>query len=134
MGSTAVSETNGTMSNRIPPRRRNTLLAIPIVLVLIPLAYSVVSPLFARNPETVEGFLEMPDPQHESCVEDTTYMRFHHWELLRETRKAVVRYGIRGDPGLKECGDCHTSRERFCDACHDAVSMTPDCWGCHYYP
>ena len=57
MESTAVSEANPTMSNRIPPRRRNALLAIPIVLVLIPLAYSVVSPLFARVAETVEGFL-----------------------------------------------------------------------------
>jgi hypothetical protein len=134
MESTAVSEANPTMSNRIPPRRRNAFLAIPIVLVLIPLGYSLVSPLFARDTEAVEGFLERPDPQHESCVQDTTYMRFHHWELLRETRKAVVRYGIRGDVGLKRCGECHTSRERFCAVCHTAVSMTPDCWGCHYYP
>ena len=129
-----MSETNPTMSNRIPPRRKNALIAIPIVLVLIPLAYSVVSPLFARDAQTVEVFLEMPDPQQESCVRDTTYMRFHHWELLREARKAVVRYGIRGDVGLKRCGECHTSRERFCSRCHTAVSMTPDCWGCHYYP
>ena len=61
-------------------------------------------------------------------------MRFHHWELLRLTREEVVRYGIRGDVGLNRCGECHTSRERFCDRCHEATSLHPDCWGCHYYP
>jgi hypothetical protein len=122
------------MSNPTPLRGRNALLAIPIVLVLIPLGYSIVSPLFAGDARAVDVFLERPDPRHESCVRDTTYMRFHHWELLRATREAVVRYGIRGDVGLKKCGECHTSRERFCDRCHDAVSMSPDCYGCHYYP
>ncbi|MHC5008176.1 MAG: hypothetical protein ACYTGF_12535 [Planctomycetota bacterium] len=122
------------MSNTTPRRRKNAVISIAVVLVLVPLAYSVVSPLWARDAKAVTGFLERPDPQHESCVQDTAYMRFHHWELLRETRKAVVRYGIRGEVGLKGCGDCHTSRQRFCDVCHDQVSMTPDCWGCHYYP
>ena len=46
----------------------------------------------------------------------------------------VVRYGIRGEIGLKKCKECHTSRERFCTKCHEAVSLTPDCYGCHYYP
>ena len=126
------------MANPTPRRRNYALIVIPIVLLLLPLAYSAaVAPLQARRVEAARPFLEMPDAPHTACVRPTTWMRFHHWELLRETRKAVVRYGIRNDPelpGLQRCAECHTSRERFCHQCHSAVSMTPDCWGCHYYP
>ena len=61
-------------------------------------------------------------------------MRRHHWELLRGVREEIVRYGKRGEIGLDRCRECHTSRERFCNVCHDAVSLTPDCFDCHYYP
>ena len=119
-----------------PPRRNNSALfiAIPILVILIPLGYSLVSPLFAQDADTDDVFLERPDPRHESCVRETTYMRYHHWELLRQIREEVVRYGIRGEVGLYMCQDCHTSRERFCNQCHNAVSLYPDCYGCHYYP
>ena len=78
------------------------------------------------------------------------YVRRHHWEVLRGIREKVVRYGEReyievdGKPlevggkrlqlGLGSCKACHTSRKRFCDKCHHQVSLTPDCFGCHYYP
>jgi hypothetical protein len=110
------------------------LLVLPLVILLVPMGYSVVTALFAQSPPAAEGFLERPDPEHENCVRDTAYMRFHHWELLRQIREDVVRYGIRGDAGLIRCGECHKSRERFCDRCHEATSLRPDCWGCHYYP
>ncbi|MFC2085001.1 cytochrome C, partial [Bacteroidota bacterium] len=71
---------------------------------------------------------------YKNCVRETEYMRHHHWELLRTIREEVVRYGKRGEINLKKCQECHTSRERFCNKCHDAVSMKPDCYGCHYYP
>jgi hypothetical protein len=118
-----------------PPRSPGSRLlwAIPLLIVLLPLGYSVVSSV-AQVGDPPEVFLEMPDPKHEECVRDTAYMRFHHWELLRGVREEIVRYGNRGDVGLKKCQECHTSRERFCDRCHDAVSMSPDCFGCHYYP
>lgn len=103
------------------------------MILLVPLGYSVVYSLFTPA-EVSAPFLEMPDPKHEECVKDTAYMRFHHWELLREIREEVVRYGKRTDIGLKKCQECHTSRERFCNRCHEAVSMKPDCYGCHYYP
>ena len=123
------------MSETPPQSSRSALfVAIPIVVILIPLGYSVVSSLFAPGAEAAQRFLEKPDPKHESCVRDTTYMRFHHWELLRAIREEVVRYGIRGEIGLKTCKKCHTSRERFCNQCHNAVSLYPDCYGCHYYP
>jgi hypothetical protein len=123
------------MSDKSSRRIGNApFVAIPLVILLLPLGYSVVSSLFAQEPEMPQVFLEQPDPKHESCVRETAYMRFHHWELLRQVREEVVRYGERGDVGLKKCSECHTSRERFCNRCHDAVSLHPDCFGCHYYP
>jgi len=115
-------------------RSRTLLVAVPVVVILSPLLYSVVSPIFARDAPAAPEFLEPLDPQYKRCVRDTAYMRFHHWELLKEIREEVVRYGIRGEVGLNACKECHTSRERFCDQCHEAVSLSPDCWGCHYYP
>ena len=116
-------------------RGRNVLLVVlTLVVLLSPLGYSVLSAVLSPGETPSSPFLERPDPEHENCVKETTYMRFHHWELLRNVREEVVRYGKRGELGLNRCRECHTSRERFCDRCHNAVSLHPDCWGCHYYP
>ena len=118
-----------------PRRGRNLLLVVLTLVVLFsPLGYSVLSAVLAPRATPSPAFLERPDPEHENCVRETAYMRFHHWELLRSVREEVVRYGERGELGLKKCRECHKSRERFCDRCHGAVSLHPDCWGCHYYP
>lgn len=107
---------------------------ILILLIVLPVVYSAVSHVFAGGAPDEEPFLQMPDPMYKNCVEETEYMRYHHWELLRGLREEVVRYGKRGDVGLHMCKDCHTSREQFCNKCHDATSLKPDCFGCHYYP
>ncbi|MHC4400818.1 MAG: hypothetical protein ACYTG0_14170 [Planctomycetota bacterium] len=118
--------------------RRRAFLALALVLIILsPLVYSVVLGVSTQGAEPPER----PDPKHASCVVDeakdirnTRDMRLRHWELLRAVREEVVRYGKRGDVGLGKCGECHTSRERFCYRCHEAASVKPDCWGCHYYP
>jgi quinone-modifying oxidoreductase subunit QmoC len=108
---------------------------IVAALIFVPLAYSIVSQVLPTDTAEPDGtFLERPDPKYKNCVRDTVYMRFHHWELLRGIREEVVRYGMRDEIGLHKCPECHTSRERFCNRCHDAVSLKPDCFGCHYYP
>ncbi len=115
--------------------RGPVLLVLAVVLILlIPLGYSVVGGILPQDPASLELFLEYPDAKHENCIKDTTYMRYHHWELLRGVREEVVRYGKRGEIGLHQCQECHTSRERFCDRCHHATSLTPDCFDCHHYP
>ena len=103
-------------------------------LVLIPFGYSVVNRLVPTDTTPAGVFLERPPAQYQNCVKPTDYMRYHHWELLRGTREEVVRYGIRGEITLSKCRECHESRERFCNQCHNAVSLTPDCFQCHYYP
>ncbi len=108
--------------------------AIPITIILLPVLYSIFTFAFAQEKKGTEQFLEMPDAVYTKCVRDTEYMRHNHWVLLRVVREDVVRYGKRGEISLKRCGECHTSREKFCKKCHDAVSMKPDCYGCHYYP
>ena len=117
-----------------PSNRKALVIAIPVLIILIPVGYSVISTLFVRDVEAAQMFLEMPDQIHTSCVMDTEYMRYHHWELLTKIREDVVRDGIRGEIGLYKCQECHTSRERFCNQCHNAVNLYPECFGCHYYP
>ena len=106
------------------------IVAIPILIVLFPLAYSVVCCGFSSP----QPFLEKPDEKHEKCVKDTAYMRFHHMDLLKRVRDEVVREGREGEVELDGCRECHPSRERFCNRCHDAVNLTPDCFRCHHYP
>lgn len=112
--------------------QRNTIVVIACTLVLLlPIAYSAVSAVLVQP---LEPFLELPDEKYRECVRDKEYMRFHHMDLLKEIREEFVRYGNRGDVALSSCRGCHTSRQRFCDRCHNAVSLNLDCFGCHYYP
>jgi hypothetical protein len=107
---------------------------LPALIIIFPFGYSLVAYMLPQGTEPSQPFIDLPDEKYENCVRDTEYMRFHHWELLRQIREEFVRYGKRGDLGLFKCKECHTSRERFCNQCHNAVSLTPDCYGCHYYP
>ena len=108
--------------------------AISILIMLSPLAYSLARYVFAQHPASPQPFLERPAAQYVNCVRETTYMRFHHWELLKRIREEVVRDGIRGETTLAGCRECHPNRDRFCNQCHAAVNLKPDCFGCHYYP
>jgi len=121
-------------ANSRPENGKALLLMITVLIILLPLGYSVLHRLTAQNADPPEVFLERPDSTYTNCVKETEYMRYHHWELLRGIREEVVRYGKRGEIGLNKCKECHTSRERFCNRCHNAVSMYPDCYGCHHYP
>ena len=109
-------------------------IVLAVALVFVPLCVAVVSQVNGNTKESSKGFLEKPDPRYEDCVREAGYMRFHHWELLRAVREEVVRYGKRSEVSLRGCSECHTSRESFCDRCHGAASVSPDCFSCHYYP
>lgn len=113
---------------------RKAAFGVVIVAVLAPFGISLVSFVAVQGSESDPPFLKMPDPSHKECVRETSYMRLHHWELLRQIREEVVRYGVRGEVNLASCRECHTYRDDFCNRCHDAVNLTPDCFGCHYYP
>ncbi len=108
--------------------------AIPVLIILLPLGYSIVHSIFSQSAQNTETFIEKPDAKYKNCVREIEYMRVNHMKLLKEIRDQVVREGNRGEIGLNSCRECHTRRERFCDQCHNAVNLNPDCFGCHYYP
>jgi len=115
-------------------KKRLLIGALTLTVLLFPIAYSVIRfAVSEANPDS-RPFLEMPDPKYEKCVRDTVYMRFHHMDLLKEIRDDVMRRGVRGSISFSSCRECHTDRERFCNQCHQAVSLNVDCFGCHYYP
>jgi len=112
---------------------RGVIAVIAVLIILAPLGYSVLSAVVGPGGQQAEPFLEKPE-NASKCVRDTTYMRFHHMDYLRELRNDAVRRGIRGEVGLFSCRECHTSRERFCNQCHEAVNLNLNCFRCHYYP
>ena len=115
--------------------KKRLAVVVAVLVMLFPLGYSVGSYLLSpHGTERARPLLEMPDPRHKACVEDTEYMRFHHMDYIKEMRDAGVRRGALREISLASCRECHTSRERFCTRCHAAVDMSPDCFECHYYP
>ena len=110
------------------------IVAVAVLFILLPLGYNVVHYVLAKSDATPQPFVERPDEKYDECVRETSYMRFHHMDLLAELRDQVVREGARGELGISKCRECHPNRAQFCNRCHDAVNLHPDCFGCHYYP
>jgi hypothetical protein len=131
-------------------RLKAAVVPVAVLVILFPLGYSVVRSVVSHGAEAAQPFLDKPDGRQERCVRDTTYMRFHHMTLLKQmrdqavregnmslinqVRDAAVREGKGGATGLNTCRECHVSRERFCNQCHNAVNLHVDCFRCHYYP
>ncbi|MEI6152979.1 MAG: sulfate reduction electron transfer complex DsrMKJOP subunit DsrJ [Deltaproteobacteria bacterium] len=80
----------------------------------------------------------------EQCIENTSYMRSNHSDLLNKWKEAVVREGMRvhkaGDGKLYiksltgTCLNCHSNKAQFCDRCHNYAGAKPQCWDCHIIP
>ena len=102
------------------------------LIILLPLVYSVVLWAFPSQMQCSQPFLEKPKG-HKKCIKDTEYMRSNHMTLLKNIRNQVMRQGEKGQMGLKDCRQCHTNREQFCDKCHNAVNLKPDCFNCHFF-
>ena len=76
------------------------------------------------------------------CVEDKTFMRENHMQMLNEWRTMSVRngvteytsksYGVKHEISLtKTCLKCHAKRDESCTRCHNYVNAAPTCWNCH---
>ena len=96
-------------------------------------------------PDLIRAELEYPDSSKATaCVEDTTFMRANHMDLLNQWRDDLVRDGdpeytsSSGETYLKSltktCLDCHEDKDAFCTRCHDYVDVQPTCWACHTTP
>ncbi|MFH1765655.1 MAG: hypothetical protein ABIF09_15815 [Gemmatimonadota bacterium] len=120
-------------STVLTEKNRGAWATIFAVIILLPVALSLAGFVSFRVEETPEVFLEAPNPEWENCLRDAAFMRFQHMDLLKDVRTDVIRNGIKGGITLARCGDCHENRDQFCDKCHEAASVSLDCWGCHYY-
>jgi len=113
-------------------------LAIFVLFVTFPLWFNAFS-----TASTVPK-PELPPGGEKQCVASATEMRASHMALLNEWRDEVLRDGDRiavtvdgkeYRKGLQmACMQCHTNKEKFCDSCHEYVSVTPYCWDCHLTP
>lgn len=113
-------------------------LAIFVLVVTFPLWFNAFS-----TASTVPK-PELPPGGEKQCVASATEMRASHMALLNEWRDDVLRDGdrvavtVNGKEyrkGLQmACMQCHTNKEKFCDSCHEYVSVTPYCWDCHLTP
>lgn len=78
--------------------------------------------------------LHLDTPKGKACVLPEEQMRRTHMDFLKHRRDETVRRGVRlHEESLLNCQTCHTSRQQFCDKCHDYVGVKPDCFQCHIY-
>ena len=114
-------------------------LIIGIGLFLSPFIYNAGSDAKAPDPQLTEKAKEA-----KVCVASKEYMRGSHFTMLDEWRHTVVRDGERyykaadGKVYYKSlqvtCMDCHSDKTKFCDQCHNYLSVNPYCWDCHIAP
>ena len=102
------------------------------VIILSPFAYSAAR--FAwLSMSPPKPFLEASSSPSQRCVRDIGWMRQNHRVLLFELRDKTVRDGIQNEVTLSSCSQCHKDKTRFCDQCHNAANLHPDCFACHFY-
>jgi len=131
------------MNERTWSKTNTLVVVVPLAIIALPVLHSAIGAVLGSDDEV---FLELP-ADHDECVRDTEYMRFHHMDLLLEIRDEVQRDGQRrqevgftdctpleGQTECSLCMDCHDNRAAFCNRCHEAVDLRPDCFVCHYYP
>ena len=116
-----------------------TGLVIFFGLALFPIAYNL-GPGNAGDAPVPKA----PPGGEKKCIEDKTWMRANHMQLLMDWRDDVVRDGsrvYRASDGAEfnksltsECLSCHSNKAEFCDQCHNYLKVKPYCWDCHIIP
>ncbi len=114
-----------------------TGLVIFVVIVTFPVWFNGLSAGDLPKPE-------LPPGGEKNCVAPASEMRDNHMKLLNEWRNSVLRDadrvivevdGKKYRKGLQmACMQCHTSKAKFCDTCHEYASVKPTCWDCHLTP
>jgi hypothetical protein len=113
-------------------------LLIFLALSTFPLWYNAASGKTGYTPK-----LELPADKKE-CVEPKAIIRMNHKTLLEDWKTSVVRNGVITYRATnhktylmslnRTCMNCHTDKTKFCDQCHNFMSVTNQCWDCHLYP
>jgi cytochrome c len=121
--------------------RGRIALGFGVVLALV--AFPLWQGLAAGRRTTARPALERATGEA-PCVEDTTWMKAHHEDLLNAWRTAVVRDGQRyytASSGQRHemsltgtCLKCHANSDAFCERCHRYAGVELRCWSCHVQP
>lgn len=87
--------------------------------------------------------LELPKDSKQ-CVQPVAEIRAKHMQLLNQWRDEVIRdderayFEVEGRKFQKTlqntCMECHKSKVKFCDTCHEYTTVNPYCWDCHLAP
>ena len=112
---------------------------IGLVLLTFPFWYNIGKAAPPPDPKLTDKAKEA-----KVCIEDTSYMKSSHMQLLNNWRDMVVRQekriyvaanGKEYTMSLQNtCADCHSNKTQFCDQCHNYMGLTPYCWDCHIAP
>ncbi len=118
---------------------KRTIIPGLIIFVLIltaPIWYNHLNAGAVPKPELPTGYKQ--------CVLPLQQIRDTHMQLLLRWRDEVIRKDERQPitvdgkvfgKGLQlACLQCHTSKEKFCDSCHQYAAVKPYCWDCHFDP
>lgn len=115
-------------------RERSWLLPlIAGTAIVLPFAHSVGRFGWTSMFSAPKPFLQAASGSSQHCVRDAAWMRQNHRVFLRELRDKTVREGVRNEVTLRSCSQCHKDKAQFCDKCHNAVNLRPDCFDCHSY-
>ena len=118
-------------------------------LLIISVVIASVNPVFAGVP--MPDVPKVDSAKGKQCVEETSFMRRNHMDLLDHQRDNTMRKGIRTKKhSLQGCLDCHAvyednahenktqkvavtikSPKHFCNSCHSYAAVKIDCFGCH---
>ncbi len=124
------------------------LIAVFLVIALFPF-YNNVGKVNAKpEPKTDTPEILKYQQEHggkKECVESKEWMRGEHMQLLNQWRDSVVRDDNRVyvsntnhnpfNMSLQNgCMKCHSNKKKFCDECHNYLSVKPYCWDCHIQP
>lgn len=118
---------------------KKTIIPGLIIFVLIltaPIWYNGLKARAMPKPELPVGVKNCVLPLQE--IRDTHMQLLNQWrdEVIRENKRAPITVdGKVYGKGLQlACLQCHTSKEKFCDRCHEYAAVKPYCWDCHFEP
>ena len=124
-------------------------LVIFVAFAALPFYYNAVAGTEIKKPEpkTDTPAIQEWEKQNgkKECVESKEFMRAEHMVLINNWRDSVVRDYNRGyisnsnhkrfNMSLQNgCMVCHSNKKKFCDECHNYLSVKPFCWDCHIQP
>lgn len=120
------------------------ILGLVILVIIVTLPFTMGIGKTYVQPKPSIDTPEIQKMEKKQCIESKEYMREMHIKLLYSWKDYATREGKRvyiASDGKQynislqnTCMKCHSNKEKFCDECHNYVSVKPYCWDCHIEP